>query len=99
MNSGQNNVFDLSTVAYLQDFAPGFMFWAGLDWRLGSARNIFGSSALSILAGMEWNFIRFGYGYEMGFGVGNYNSHELTLSFVIPTKSNKPVDPKKRRRR
>lgn len=80
MNSSQSNVFDLSAVAFYQK-----QFWGGLHYRFGSA--------IGALIGFEWKFLRAGYGYEMGVGDSSnlsYNTHELMLSFTIPTKKKAP---------
>lgn len=76
MNSGKTNVFDINAVVFYQD-----LYWGGLSWRI--------NAAVSIMAGFEWNFLRVGYAYEISTGIANYNTHELMLSFIIPTKFEK----------
>lgn len=77
MNSGQTNKIEINATAFYQG-----KYWAGLGYRSGSA--------MSIMLGMEWEWLRVGYSYELGMGKVfnlNNNTHELMLSVAIPTKA------------
>ena len=79
MNSGQTNKVEINATAFYQN-----KYWFGLGYRTGSA--------LTALVGLEWEWLRVGYAYELGMGdVINFknNTHELMLSFIIPTKTKK----------
>jgi type IX secretion system PorP/SprF family membrane protein len=79
MNSGQTNKVEINATAFYQG-----KYWFGLGYRTGSA--------LTALVGLEWEWLRVGYAYELGMGdVINFNNntHELMLSFIIPTKTKK----------
>ncbi len=90
MNSGQTNVYDISAVAFFRK-----LYWGGFCYR--------GGAALTTLIGMEWNFIRIGYGYELSTGETaniSSNTHELMLSFIIKAKSDEPqVKGKKKKKK
>jgi type IX secretion system PorP/SprF family membrane protein len=76
MNSGQTNKIEINATAFYQG-----KYWFGLGYRTGSA--------LMATLGFEWEWLRVGYSYELGMGQVfnlNDNTHELMLSFVIPTK-------------
>jgi type IX secretion system PorP/SprF family membrane protein len=76
MNSGQTNKLELNATAFYKG-----KYWFGLGYRTGSA--------LMATMGFEWEWLRVGYSYELGMGQVfnlNDNTHELMLSFVIPTK-------------
>ncbi len=76
MNSSQTNVLDINTTVFYQK-----NYWAGLNYRVGSA--------LGILVGMEWEWLRVGYSYELSLGKTadiSSNTHELMLGFKIPMK-------------
>ena len=76
--------YSVATTNVLEVNATGFYdnkYWFGLGYRF--------NSALAFSAGLEWNFLRLGYSYELSVGdVANLSSstHELMLSFIIPTK-------------
>jgi type IX secretion system PorP/SprF family membrane protein len=102
MNSGQANVVNLSCIGYYRGFESEFgvkdlMCWGGLGFNL----NDFSAAPyMPIMLGVEWTFLRVGYAYELGFGIGNYNTHEVMLSFNIPTASKKSaVDSKKKKKK
>ncbi len=89
MNSGQSSVLDFSAVAFFKQY-----FWGGFSYRT--------SAALTTLIGMEWKFLRVGYGYELSTGETaniSSNTHELMLSFIIKAKTEEPQGKKKKRRR
>lgn len=76
---GQNHIIDFSVTALYDG-----KYWLGVGYRL--------NSAVSFMAGFEWQWLRVGYCYDLSVGpVWNYTSstHEVMLSFVIPTT--KPV--------
>jgi type IX secretion system PorP/SprF family membrane protein len=76
MNSGQTNKVEINATAFYQG-----KYWFGLGYRTGSA--------LMATLGFEWEWLRVGYSYELGMGESfnlNDNTHELMLSFNIPTK-------------
>lgn len=75
--SSQTSVVNLSAVAFYQG-----LYWGGLGMRFGAA--------MSIMLGIEWHWLRAGYTYELSMGKTadiSSNTHELMLSFIIPTKS------------
>ena len=75
--SSQTSVVNLSAVGFYQG-----LYWGGLGMRFGAA--------MSIMLGLEWDFLRVGYTYELSLGKTanvSSNTHELMLSFIIPTKS------------
>lgn len=77
MNAGQTNKIEINATAFYQG-----KYWAGIGYR--------SLSAMSIMLGMEWEWLRVGYSYELGMGKVfdlNNNTHELMLSVVIPTKT------------
>lgn len=80
MNSSQTNVIDLSLVAFYEK-----NYWGGLSFRnMGNSNNFLPN--MSILLGVEWNFLRVGYAYEFSLGETanvSSNTHELMLSFII----------------
>ncbi len=88
MNSGLINVIDINTVAFFNE-----AFWGGLSLRLGAG--------LAAMAGLEWNFLRVGYSYELSFGSAtiNNNTHELMLSFKINTERKAAPAPDKKKKR
>ena len=76
---GQNHIIDFSVTALYDG-----KYWLGVGYRL--------NSAVSFMAGFEWQWLRVGYCYDLSVGpVWNYTSstHEVMLSFVIPTT--KPI--------
>ena len=76
---GQNHIIDFSVTALYDG-----KYWLGVGYRL--------NSAVSFMAGFEWQWLRVGYCYDLSVGpVWDYTSstHEVMLSFVIPTT--KPV--------
>lgn len=89
MNSNMTNCLDISAVGFYQS-----RFWAGLGSDILAP-------TLSVMLGFEWNFLRVGYAYEMSFDLGNYNTHQIMLSFNIPTHSDHSgaLNVKKGRRR
>ncbi|MDR1678376.1 MAG: type IX secretion system membrane protein PorP/SprF [Prevotellaceae bacterium] len=96
-NISQLNVMNLSAVAYYNNsYFDGEYYWAGLGYRFGSA--------LSFMVGMEWDFLRIAYTYELPMGDSmnlSANTHELMLSFIIPVKADpaKAAAKGKKRRR
>jgi len=74
MNSGLTNVIDINVVSFFEK-----VYWAGLSLRPGAG--------FSAMIGLEWKSLRVGYSYEMSLGSTTIssNTHELMLSFVIPT--------------
>ena len=76
---GQEHLVDFSVTALYDG-----KYWLGVGYRL--------NSAVSFMAGFEWHWLRIGYCYDLSVGpVANLTSstHEVMLSFVIPTT--KPV--------
>ena len=76
---GQEHLIDFSLTAIYDG-----KYWLGVGYRL--------NSAVSFMAGFEWHWLRIGYCYDLSVGpVWDLTSstHEVMLSFVIPTK--KPV--------
>lgn len=76
---GQEHLVDFSVTALYDG-----KYWLGVGYRL--------NSAVSFMAGFEWHWLRIGYCYDLSVGpVWDLTSstHEVMLSFVIPTK--KPV--------
>jgi type IX secretion system PorP/SprF family membrane protein len=76
MNNSQTNVWNINATVFYEK-----SYWAGLNFRP--------SSALAILVGMEWEWLRVGYSYEMSLGETtdvSSNTHELMLGFKIPMK-------------
>ena len=76
---GQNHIIDFSVTALYDG-----KYWLGVGYRV--------NSAVSLMAGFEWQWLRVGYCYDLSVGpVWDYTSstHEVMLSFVIPTT--KPV--------
>lgn len=86
-NSGKSNVIDAGCLAYYSGLNYyDLLLWGGLSFNF----NIFTNAPqTAVMIGGEWKILRLGYAYEMGFGVGNYNTHELVLGFRIPVKSEK----------
>lgn len=75
--SSQTSIVNLSAVGFYKG-----LYWGGLGMRFGAA--------MSVMLGLEWNFLRVGYTYELSLGKTaniSSNTHELMLSFIIPTKS------------
>ena len=76
---GQEHLMDLSVTALYDG-----KYWFGVGYRV--------NTAVSFMAGFEWQWLRVGYCYDLSVGpVWNLTSstHEVMLSFVIPTK--KPI--------
>lgn len=76
---GQEHLVDFSLTALYDG-----KYWLGVGYRL--------NTAVSFMAGFEWHWLRIGYCYDLSVGpVWDLTSstHEVMLSFVIPTK--KPV--------
>ena len=76
---GQEHLVDVSLTALYDG-----KYWLGVGYRL--------NTAVSFMAGFEWHWLRLGYCYDLSVGpVWDLTSstHEVMLSFVIPTK--KPV--------
>ena len=76
---GQEHLMDLSVTALYDG-----KYWLGVGYSV--------NSAVSLMAGFEWQWLRVGYCYDLSVGpVWDYTSstHEVMLSFVIPTT--KPV--------
>lgn len=76
---GQEHLVDVSLTALYDG-----KYWLGVGYRL--------NTAVSFMAGFEWHWLRIGYCYDLSVGpVWDLTSstHEVMLSFVIPTK--KPV--------
>ena len=76
---GQEHLMDLSVTALYDG-----KYWFGVGYRV--------NTAVSFMAGFEWQWLRVGYCYDLSVGpVWDYTSstHEVMLSFVIPTT--KPV--------
>jgi hypothetical protein len=76
---GQEHLVDFSVTALYDG-----KYWLGVGYRL--------NTAVSFMAGFEWHWLRVGYCYDLSVGpVWDLTSstHEVMLSFVIPTK--KPV--------
>jgi len=72
------------------------MAWIGIDYRPPSPRKEdlqkWDYSMLTAMLGVEWNFFRIGYAYDLSLaklGDLSYSTHELMLSFRIPNKVNK----------
>ena len=79
LSIGQEHIMDLSLTTVYDG-----KYWLGVGYRI--------NSAVSIMAGFEWYWLRIGYCYDLSVGpVWNLTSstHEVMLSFAIPTK--KPV--------
>lgn len=79
LSIGQEHIMDLSLTTVYDG-----KYWLGVGYRI--------NSAVSIMAGFEWHWLRIGYCYDLSVGpVWNLTSstHEVMLSFAIPTK--KPV--------
>ena len=79
LSIGQEHIMDLSLTTVYDG-----KYWLGVGYRI--------NSAVSIMAGFEWHWLRIGYCYDLSVGpVWNLTSstHEVILSFAIPTK--KPV--------
>ncbi len=98
MNSGKSNVIDFGCVAFYSGLdVEQLIVWGGLNFNF----NFFTTSPMTaLMIGCEWKQIRIGYAYEVGFKIANYNTHELMLSFGIPThsKSSGAIGKKKKRR-
>ena len=79
LSIGQEHIMDLSLTTVYDG-----KYWLGVGYRI--------NSAVSIMAGFEWHWLRIGYCYDLSVGpVWNLTSstHEVMLSFAIPTK--KPI--------
>lgn len=79
LSIGQEHVMDLSMTAVYDG-----KYWLGVGYRI--------NSAVSIMAGFEWQWLRIGYCYDVSVGPAwslSSSTHEVMLSFAIPTK--KPV--------
>ena len=79
LSIGQEHVMDLSMTAVYDG-----KYWLGVGYRI--------NSAVSIMAGFEWQWLRIGYCYDVSVGPAwslTSSTHEVMLSFAIPTK--KPV--------
>lgn len=90
-------VVDLGCMAFYTGLnVEDLMLWGGLNFNF----NIFTNAPqTALMIGGEWKMVRLGYAYEMGFGVGNYNTHELVLGLKIATKSSKSRYAKNNKRR
>ncbi len=76
---GQEHLVDVSLTALYDG-----KYWLGVGYRL--------NTAVSFMAGFEWHWLRIGYCYDLSVGPVldlTSSTHEVMLSFVIPTK--KPV--------
>ena len=72
------------------------MAWIGIDYRPPSFRQEdlqkWDYSMLTAMLGVEWNFFRIGYAYDLSLSKLSdlsYSTHELMLSFRILNKTNK----------
>ena len=77
MNSAQLFNYELNAIVFYDK-----MFWGGLGYR-------FNSNIMTFTIGVEYEWFRVGYSYDLGVGKVyslNNNTHELMLSFNIPTK-------------
>lgn len=83
MNSGKSNVVDAGCVVFYSGLeVESLIVWGGLNFNF----NWFTTAPQSaLMIGAEWKGLRIGYAYEMAFNLANYNTHELMLSFGIPT--------------
>ncbi|MCR4620269.1 MAG: PorP/SprF family type IX secretion system membrane protein [Paludibacteraceae bacterium] len=97
MNSGKSNVVDFGCVGFYNGLdVESLIVWGGLNFNF----NFFTTAPqTALMIGCEWKKLRIGYAYEMGFKIANYNTHELMLSFGIPTHSNSSAPSKKKKRR
>lgn len=85
-NTGKVNMLSVGAMLFYKK-----MFWIGLDYRPPSPTDFsdYDYSVLTGMLGVEWNFFRLGYAYDLSLGKLNKlssNTHELMLSFRIPTK-------------
>ena len=74
--TGQFHVADVSLTGFISDYV-----WIGLGYRT--------ETTAYAMFGFEWNWLRIGYSCDINFGkLSNiaYTSHEVMLSFSIPTK-------------
>jgi len=78
----QNNLFDINIVAMYQK-----KYWFGVGYQI--------NTAVSFMAGFEWNFLRIGYCYDLSVGKTfnlSVNTHEIMLSFIIPTQQVRKIE-------
>lgn len=77
--TGQYHVADVNVTGFIVNHV-----WVGLGYRTEATGYA--------MVGFEWNWLRIGYCCDVNFGKLNKigsTSHELTLSFAIPTKATK----------
>ncbi len=77
--TGQSHVVDVNVTGFF-----GKMFWAGIGYRT--------LATPYVNVGLEWEWLRVGYSFDLNVGKLSdvaWTSHEIMLSFNIPTKKNK----------
>ena len=86
----QDNILDVSLTAMYKG-----KYWFGVGYRggyTGVGGYPFSSDMLSFMIGFEWHWLRLGYCYDMSVGKNlrqfSSNTHEITLSFIIPKTKN-----------
>lgn len=93
-NAGKVNMLTLGGMLFYKK-----MLWLGLDYRPPSPSDIFKKggydySMFVAMLGVEWDFFRVGYSYDLSLGKLNnlsYSTHEIMLSFFIPTNRKSKV--------
>jgi len=91
LNTGKVNLLTLGANLFYKKMA-----WIGFDYRPPSPRKAdlqkWDYSTLTAIVGVEWNFFRVGFAYDLSLSKLNdlsYSTGELMLSFRIPNKANK----------
>lgn len=87
-NIEQDNILNFSLTAMYQG-----KYWFGIGYKggyTGLKDYPFSSDMLAFMIGAEWHWLRIGYCYDMSVGKNlrqySSNTHEIILSFNIPTK-------------
>ena len=86
LNTGQVNMLTVGAMLFYNK-----MFWVGIDYRPPSPSDWrqFDYSVITGMLGVEWDYFRLGYAYDLSLGkLSDFSSstHELMLSARIPTK-------------
>ena len=91
LNTGNVNLLTLGANLFFKKMA-----WIGIDYRPPSPHiddlQKWDYSMLTAIIGVEWNFFRIGYAYDLSLSKLNdlsYSTHELMLSLRILNKANK----------
>lgn len=87
LNTGKVNMLTLGSMLFYKK-----MYWFGIDYRPPSPSDWknYDHSTLTAMLGLEWNFLRVGYSYDLSLGKLNSlasSTHELMLSLRLAKKT------------